>query len=357
MSCGCNQPCNCQPRPSVCCTPTTESVEYAFENANLAGIGVFDNDTDNLVQFRGIVSDSAALTVSLDAGNNTVVLSFDSELLVADIPDADTTTRGILETATNAEAIAKAATNKILVPSNFAALGSSETFAGLVELATAAETQAGVSTTLAVHPAGLASAIALSNTVTFAGAVERGNAVPAFIGQFGGQQDTGVGYIGDSLVAGDWNPLFTLDSVNDASQSTVLNFNGNTMQFIGNGTLSISNATFFVTGGDSTFSGATTFFGQNGGDSHIVNLANTLIQIADVAAVAPSILGTTGLSEAMYYEVADFVSVNNVQTGYTPVTNPATIRTFDTATVTLQQLAQAYGTLIEDLKARLLPAT
>ena len=76
------------------------------------------------MQFRGLVSNSLALTVTLDAGNNVIALDFDSSLLVADIPDADTTTRGILETATNAEAQAKAATNKILVPSNLAALGS-----------------------------------------------------------------------------------------------------------------------------------------------------------------------------------------------------------------------------------------
>lgn len=42
------------------------------------------------------------------------------------------------------------------------------------------------------------------------------------------------------------------------------------------------------------------------------------------------------------------------QTGYTTILNPATIRTFDSATVTLPQLAQAWGTLVEDLKAKAL---
>jgi hypothetical protein len=52
-----------------------------------------------------------------------------------------------------------------------------------------------------------------------------------------------------------------------------------------------------------------------------------------------------------------FISTANTQTGYTNFTNPAVLRTCDTATVTLPQLAQIVGTLINDLKAVLLPAT
>lgn len=332
-------------------------MEYTFENANLVGVGVFDNVTDYLVQFRGIVSDSAALTVTLDAGDNTIVLAFDQAALVADIPDADTTTRGILETATNAEAIAKAATNKILVPSNLAALGSSETFAGLVELATAAETQAGVSTTLAVHPAGLASTIALSNTVTFTDAVDRGGTAPAFDGQFGGQQDTDTAWLGASTVAGDWKPIFTLDTTNDASQSTTLNFNGTSISFVGNGTLTLNNVTLTQFGLASTFHSSTTFFGINGASPQIVDFAFTSFSIANVPMTDLSLLGQTSGGVAAEFLIADFLSTQNIQTGYTTFLNPSTIRTCDTATVTLQQLAQIVGTLIEDLKAVQLPAT
>jgi hypothetical protein len=39
-------------------------------------------------------------------------------------------------------------------------------------------------------------------------------------------------------------------------------------------------------------------------------------------------------------------------TGWTAVTNPAVVKTFDTATVTLQQLAQAWGTLQAELVAK-----
>jgi len=91
-SCGCS-PCSCSPNPTVCCTPTTESVEYTFENGNLTGIGTFDNETDNLVQFRGIVSNSASLTVTLNATDNTIEFDFDDAALVADIPDATTSQR------------------------------------------------------------------------------------------------------------------------------------------------------------------------------------------------------------------------------------------------------------------------
>ncbi len=73
---------------------------------------------------------------------------------------ATTTVQGIVELATNAEAIAKASTTVVLTPSNLAALGASETFAGLVELATDAEAIAGVSTTVVITPANLTAALA-----------------------------------------------------------------------------------------------------------------------------------------------------------------------------------------------------
>ena len=45
-------------------------------------------------------------------------------------------------------------------------------------------------------------------------------------------------------------------------------------------------------------------------------------------------------------------TVGVAQTGYTAFQNGATIRSVDTATVTLQQLAQTVGTLVEDLKTK-----
>ena len=46
------------------------------------------------------------------------------------------------------------------------------------------------------------------------------------------------------------------------------------------------------------------------------------------------------------------VTPTAVTTGYTAFTNPTTRRTCDTTTVTLAQLAQIVGTLIEDLKSK-----
>jgi hypothetical protein len=72
------------------------------------------------------------------------------------VPDATTTVKGKSELATDAEAIAKTATDKALVPSNLAALGSSATFAGLLEIATDAEAIAASATDKAIVPSNLA---------------------------------------------------------------------------------------------------------------------------------------------------------------------------------------------------------
>ncbi len=67
---------------------------------------------------------------------------------------------GIIEIATDAEAQAKSAGDRALVPSNLAALAASLTFAGLVELATTAETTTGADATRATTPAGVSAALA-----------------------------------------------------------------------------------------------------------------------------------------------------------------------------------------------------
>lgn len=358
MICGCNStPCNCLPQPSVCCTPTTESVAYTFENANLVGIGFFDNETDYLVQFRGLVSNSLALTVTLDAGNNVIALDFDSALLVADIPDADTTTRGILETATNAEALAKAATDKILVPSNLAALGSTTSFAGLVELATDAETIAGASSTLAVTPAGLAAASVTFAPTTFADAATRAGATPDFVGQIGTQEDDYSMWVGSALAAGSWNRVFTDGVVNQLANGTGTVFEATTGGLEFRGTIEFDTAVLNIGGSTFNFFNASTL--QISTDAFMdVRAALNQFKITGVSVPANSVLGTSANAGEMTSRLLNtFVSTANTQTGYTAFSNPATLRTCDTATVTLSQLAQIVGTLIEDLKAVKLPAT
>lgn len=73
---------------------------------------------------------------------------------------ATTSATGVAELATDAEAIAKSDTARVITPSNLAALSSSATFAGLVELATDAETQTGTDTARAITPANLTAAAA-----------------------------------------------------------------------------------------------------------------------------------------------------------------------------------------------------
>ena len=65
---------------------------------------------------------------------------------------------GLVELATDAEAIAKADTARAMTPSNLAALGGSTTFAGLLELATDAETITGTDTARPVTPSNLTAA-------------------------------------------------------------------------------------------------------------------------------------------------------------------------------------------------------
>lgn len=72
-------------------------------------------------------------------------------------PSATTSAEGKIEIATDAEAVAKTATNKAIVPSNLASgnFAASDTFQGLVELATDAETEGGTDTGRALTPANL----------------------------------------------------------------------------------------------------------------------------------------------------------------------------------------------------------
>ena len=95
----------------------------------------------------------------------------DSSVLVpsANLPAATETVVGALETATDAEALAGSATDKIVVPSNLASMASTETYAGLVELATNAEVTAGTDTARAVTAAGLEQKVATQTALGIIG--------------------------------------------------------------------------------------------------------------------------------------------------------------------------------------------
>jgi len=76
--------------------------------------------------------------------------------LTGAIAQATETQRGTLETATDAEALAFAATDKALVPSNLAALTATTAQAGILETATDAEAQAKTAVDKIITPSNLA---------------------------------------------------------------------------------------------------------------------------------------------------------------------------------------------------------
>jgi hypothetical protein len=356
----CCSNCGCFPQQCTCILRTVPSNfegVVGLTNVNLVGVGVADSQDGNDLNFRGVASASSALIVTYDANNHAIMLTLDIPSIVNDLPDATTTQRGVLETATDAEAIAKVATDKILTPSNLAALGSSTTFAGLVELATNAETQAGLSTTLAVTPAGLASLVStLGTTTTWADSAARAVLVPDFEGQFGYQLDQDMAFVANGTLAGQWSGLLTLGSTgNTLVATTTMTPAGFTFTVFGNGSFVIDQTTFQCTGNTNTFDNGVVRFGT--GAATVFDWASfTVLTIAGATVPANSVLTTTAAGVPTSALKAAFISTFNTQTGYTAFANGAVLRTCDTTTVTLPQLAQIVGTLIEDLKAVQLPA-
>lgn len=273
-----------------------ETPEITLQNINLSGIGVLDSWDGLTGDFRGVASANSMVGVTLDNVNHNVLLTV-SVTAIADAFRAATTTQtGILETATDAEAIAKTATDKLITPSNFAAMPASTTFAGFIEIATNAEVLAGASGTLAVVPSSLASRNFFSLATGSSNATGAG----------GTTLDISAGGIVISGPAGADGFYF--------NQAYV----------------AIQDAPF--------------------------NLANgSTIEINGVGMSDDSILGTGTGGAVDSFPITAFLSSFNTQSGYTPVTNGAVLRTYDCNTVTLPQLAQAVGTLIADLKLVKLP--
>lgn len=372
MSCSCNcNPCSCSPQPANCCTQAVESVEYTFENQGLSGVGVFDNDTNYLVGFRTLISESASLTITLNAPDKTIVFDFDDAQLIADIPDATTTQRGILETATDPEAVAKALNNKILTPSNLAALGSTTSFAGLVELATNAETITGTSTTLATTPAGVAAAAELYKTVTWADAVTRNAATPGFSGQFGTQLDTDQPYVSDGTGAGDWNPIFTFGITNNLLAATSISLNSFGITYTGNGSILWTQVDLEADGGDVRMSDGALRLGFFGGNPQTIDFANSNVEFEGVAVLSASLIGVATGGDVEIYALPDFLSDFNTTAYGAPtgtvaraafatyggqaISNPPTqaeVQAIDDAVVIL---SQTLGALITDLRNTIKP--
>jgi len=339
---------------------------YASENINTLGIGVYDSTDGTTFQFRGVYSDSAALTVSLDAGNNAIKLSLDGAAIVNDLPQATTTQIGVGETSTDAEAIAKASITTFLTPSNLAALGASTTFIGLIEISTDAEALAGVSAVLALTPANLTAVLAtIGSTEVWADAVARAAADPDFTGQFGTQIDTFIPYISSSAAVGGFDfPLMVLGNAqNQLPASTIVDLNTFTMEF--------QNGDFVYQGGGAFFDNGQFRFGSSA--SLDVDFgAQARVYAANVIVPANSVFITTGTAgEFSSSLINTFVSNANVQTyglptsvlarttfatyGGQTISNPPTqaeVQALDDAVVIA---SQRLGALITDLMATLKP--
>lgn len=340
--CGCNY---------TIVVPSNPVEQWNFECIGMIGVCTLQGVDGMNVQFRSVASGNSSLLVSYDAGNGAILLTLDIPSIVNDLPTATVSVRGIGETSTDGEAQSKAALDKFLVPSNLTALGASTTFAGLVELATPPETQAGLSATLAVTPAGLASVLStLGQMTVWPDAATRAGAAPQFAGQIGTQIDLFLPYVGAGTGVGDFNlGLMVLSSGNNVQT-------GSTSVDLGALQFAFFNGELVVDGAASFDNGFVRF--GNSSPSQVDFASNSTVYIGGAIIPANSVVTTGAVAgELNSKPIAEYLSTDNTQGGYTAFANPATIRTLDTATATPQQIAQCLGTLIADLKSVLLPAT
>lgn len=116
---------------------------------------------DHIDKFNALLTHlglSPILSVPLVLGSGLV-----NNAGAIDVRPASDTQTGLVELATNAEALAKSLTGLAITPANLAALNASDTQTGLVELATNAEALTGTDIARVVTPAALAHVLANSS--------------------------------------------------------------------------------------------------------------------------------------------------------------------------------------------------
>lgn len=396
MSCSCLQtPCCCGVNVYVtppCGTDCPPNASNTFQNNNLAGIGVFDNVTNGLVSFRGIEGDGEFIGVTLDATNHAVKLSVLGGVIVgqtfvnaaaraAAVPSfvgqlgveqdtltpylsngttagdwqASFLTNGVNNALTaNTVFVVNAGGTKLFEISDgvgnsvifgdstaFFDINGSSNFNGAVVFN--AQTQVedavleiGSSSTLQVDSGGAV------NMVTGSLLKNNGVTIPAN----SVLTTSGVaGHLSSALLSG----FVISGATNVLATATTLEFqSGASATFDSGATLNVSGLAEVKTGGQVKF--------DNGGFIDFEN--GSLIKLGGTSILANKILITSGTAgQLTFIDPNQFISTFNQQTGYAAFTNPAVLRTCNTSTVTLQQLAQLVGTLISDLKSVLLPAT
>jgi len=336
MSC-CNSFPNCchvlmgPPCPSTCTIDGN-----TFQNINLQGYGLYASVSSGLVSFYGIEG-SQYIDVTFDAVNKAVQISLDAEAFAGGIPQATESVLGGAKIATQTQTNVGTDDATIVTPLKLSGRTSTTARTGVAALATQGEVNAGTNNTKIVTPLTMATLIFGGVPV---GTVMLGETTQNLTAQTTWDFDQTL----DIKIAG--NSFLNLDVDNGTK------FQNGSVTFLSDitssGGANFSGAVEFSASGTVQFDSGTTIDYQTG----------TVIQVSSVAIPANSVFITSGvaghLSSAL---INTFISSANSQTGYTAFTNPATIRTCDTSSVTLQQLAQLVGTLISDLKLIKLPAT
>ncbi len=140
--------------------------------------------------------------------------------------DADATTKGKVELATDAETITGTDTTRAITPANLAALTATASRKGIIEIATDAEAVAGSDTARAITAANLAAVFAKLKTISFDGRSGAG-AITATGAVVGDKVLAVFGITGGALGAAGASFEATITVINQIQQSSASNLSAN----------------------------------------------------------------------------------------------------------------------------------
>lgn len=326
-----------------------EQIVYASQNGNLTGIGVLDSNTASLGTFRGVVGDGAFISTTLDAPNKSVVVSLISGNIAAAVPQATEATAGKGEVATQAETNAGVSDTTFVTPLKLQTRQATTTMFGLGRLGTQAEINVGTVADALVTSLTLGTRLlTVKATRVFGNAAVRASATPDFDGQVGVQLDTEMVYTATGLAAGNWQSSFLQpNTTTTLSADTTISLNGNAWVFQDGATEHVR-----IDSGVMTFSGSVGILaGTN------LNFATTsTLSVNNVTIPADSLMATSGTAgRPTSLPRLNFLSTYNPEATWAAPTGTLARTTFDQSTVTLPELAKRVAALITDLLAVKLP--